>query len=126
MPTGNARNLSHRIRGDYLRSCTLLLLAEGRKHGYELLVELSERGYGDTDAGGLYRTLRTMEDEGLVRSSWQHGDSGPARRVYYITEEGLAALRDCALAVRNMRRRLNRFLHDYRDISEATPLQTSS
>lgn len=125
MPTDNASNLGFRIRGNYLRSCVLLLLTEGPKHGYELLAELNDRDYGIADAGAVYRALRTMEDEGLVSSSWQHGDFGPPRRVYTVTDHGRATLQDSAVAVRNMRRRLNRFLRLYHDLTEDEPTRVS-
>lgn len=125
MASGNVGDVSFGARSSYLRSCVLLLLTEGPKHGYELLVQLSDRGYGDADAGGLYRALRTMEEEGLVTSSWEYGDFGPARRVYAVTDQGMAGLRDSALAVRDMRRRLSRFLRHYRNLAEQTPAQVS-
>lgn len=125
MATANVGDVSFGARSSYLRSCVLLLLTEGPKHGYELLVELSDRGYGDADPGGLYRALRTMEKEGLVSSSWEYGDFGPARRVYALTEEGVEGLRDSAVAVRDMRRRLNRFLRHYRNLSDEIHAQAS-
>lgn len=116
MATDTMGDVTLGARGNYLRSCVLLLLAEGPKHGYELLAQLDERGYGSADPGGLYRALRAMEDEGLVTSYWEHGDYGPARRVYAVTEDGLEGLRSSAVAVRDMRRRLNRFLRHYREL----------
>lgn len=125
MTTANVGDVSFGARSSYLRSCVLLLLTEGPKHGYELLSQLSDRGYGDADPGGLYRALRTMEKEGLVSSSWEYGDFGPARRVYAITEDGVEGLRDSAVAVRDMRRRLNRFLRHYRNLSDEVTAQAS-
>lgn len=125
MATGNVGDVSFGARSSYLRSCVLLLLTEGPKHGYELLVQLSDRGYGNADPGGLYRALRIMEEEGLVSSSWEYGDFGPARRVYAVTDDGLEGLRESAVAVRDMRRRLNRFLRHYRDLADDVPAQAS-
>lgn len=116
MATDTVGDVTLGARGNYLRSCVLLLLTEGPKHGYELLAQLSERGYGTADPGGLYRALRAMEEDGLVSSYWEHGDYGPARRVYAVTDEGIDGLRSSAVAVRDMRRRLNRFLRHYRDL----------
>lgn len=126
MPTETAGDMTFSARGTYLRSCALLLLMEGPRHGYELLAELSERGYGSADPGGLYRALRAMEEEGLVTSSWEHGDFGPARRVYAITDSGSQALQESAMAVRDMRRRLNRFLRHYRDLAPETTATDSA
>jgi PadR family transcriptional regulator, regulatory protein PadR len=40
----------------------------------------------------MYRLLRSMEEEGLVTSSWETPESGPSKRVYAITDLGLEAL----------------------------------
>lgn len=113
MTTAAAGDTDLSVRGTYLRTCILLLLTEGPAHGYEILSELSARGLGNVDAGGLYRALRAMEDEGLVISHWEHEHPGPARRVYAITEEGEDWLPTGADAARDMRRRLSRLLHHY-------------
>ena len=40
----------------------------------------------------LYRTLRQMEKDGFLESTWEPGPTGPARRVYTITDAGHAWL----------------------------------
>ncbi|MGH9182697.1 MAG: PadR family transcriptional regulator [Acidimicrobiales bacterium] len=76
----------------YLRPCLLLLLAEGPSHGYELLEQVRAVGVRSADPGGLYRCLRTMENEELVSSWWEPSQAGPARRTYLLTEVGRAEL----------------------------------
>lgn len=76
----------------YTRACLLLLLAEGPSHGYDLLEQVREVGVRGADAGGLYRTLRAMEQEELVASWWEPSQSGPARRTYTLTAAGRRAL----------------------------------
>ncbi|CAN5496761.1 hypothetical protein BH20ACT2_BH20ACT2_00790 [soil metagenome] len=76
----------------YLRPCLLLLLSEGESHGYELLQQVRDLGLIGADAGGLYRTMRTMERDDLVVSWWEPSQSGPARRTYELTAPGRAAL----------------------------------
>ena len=71
---------------NYLRPCLLLLIAEKPSYGYDLLVRLGELGLRHVDPGMLYRSLRAMEQEGLVRSSWQGSDIGPPRRTYQLSE----------------------------------------
>lgn len=77
----------------YLRPCLLVLLAEGPSHGYELLEAVRGLGLHAAEAGGLYRSLRAMDEEGVVRSWWEPSESGPARRTYDITDAGRVALR---------------------------------
>ena len=67
----------------------------------------------DADPGFLYRTLRKLEEEGAVRSSWDTGGSGPARRVYALADLGGERLHTWAAHLRGTRARLDRFLTDY-------------
>nr|MBA3788699.1 helix-turn-helix transcriptional regulator [Actinomycetota bacterium] len=66
----------------FLRPCLLLLLREQPAHGYELLERLRPLGFAGDDPGGLYRTLRALERDGLVHSAWEPSQSGPNRRIY--------------------------------------------
>jgi PadR family transcriptional regulator len=51
-------------------------------------VRLGELGLRHVDPGMLYRSLRAIEQEGLVRSSWQGSEIGPPRRTYQLSDEG--------------------------------------
>ena len=81
----------------YLRACLLLLVAEEPVHGYELLGQLSGLGLPKPDAGAVYRTLRSLDEEGLVDSWWTSSVAGPARRLYRITSAGRRCL-ECLTA----------------------------
>ncbi len=79
----------------YMKPSLLLALREGRaRYGYDLLTIIQDYGFvqGKAPPGMVYRHLRQLEEEGFVRSAWETEDSGPARRVYEITAEGLEAL----------------------------------
>ncbi|NLG28927.1 MAG: hypothetical protein GX557_13520, partial [Chloroflexi bacterium] len=83
-------------------------------HGYELLERLTaEAGMPGVDPGLLYRTLRQMESDGLLRSEWDTAGQGPARRLYEVTSEGVDFLHAWAGRVRLIRARLERFLEQY-------------
>ncbi len=101
----------------FIRSCLLLLIAERPSYGYDLLEGLADLGMADTDAGGLYRTLRAMEQEGLVSSTWDESNVGPRRRVYRLTDEGLDWLHAWAGAHAETRRILGSFLRRYRSVT---------
>jgi DNA-binding PadR family transcriptional regulator len=72
-----------------LRLYLLKLLAEGPKHGYELIRLLENRVLGlyAPSAGTIYPRLQRMEAEGLVNHTAAGG-----RKVYEITEAGRAEL----------------------------------
>ncbi|HEV2121831.1 MAG TPA: PadR family transcriptional regulator [Chloroflexota bacterium] len=83
-----------------LRPAALLLLREQDCHGYELMGRLAELGVEvPPTTGGLYRSLRTMSDEGLLTSYWSTPERGPARRVYVITDRGAQCLERCMSAL---------------------------
>ena len=65
------------------------------------------------DPGLVYRTLRQLEDDGLVRSSWDTEGHGPARRLYQVTPEGMEFLNTWAVNIRQTRQQLDRFLSEY-------------
>ncbi|MDP9453410.1 MAG: PadR family transcriptional regulator [Actinomycetota bacterium] len=105
----------------YVRPCLLLLLAEGPSHGYELLEQVRSAGVRNADAGGLYRSLRSMEQSGLVSSWWEPSQAGPARRSYLLTEEGRAALDGALDALREVHRMLGDVLDRYDLLPPASP-----
>ena len=98
---------------NYLRASLLLLIGEAPAHGYDLLDQIAQLGLRSVDPGGLYRTLRVMEDDGLVSSWWQHSTAGPARRTYRLTEEGVEWLHAWAGALRESHRYLTAYLGRY-------------
>lgn len=111
--TGDAYTVEGGLPRNFLKPCILLILTDDDCHGYEMLGRLAEFGLAETDPGGLYRTLRTMEREGLVTSHWETSNAGPARRTYRITEEGLEWLHAWAGALKESQRHVSRFLATY-------------
>src|SRR4029453_4939326 len=59
--------------------------------------------------GNLYRFLRVLEHEGLVRSEWDDEAPGPSKRIYELTDEGRALLGQWAEALRDAQERIERF-----------------
>jgi PadR family transcriptional regulator, regulatory protein PadR len=98
----------------FMQPWLLLLLSKEPAHGYQLLEKLGQNPDTQSiDPGFLYRTLRHFEEEGLVESSWDTGESGPAKRVYKITPDGTEYLHFWAEHVRGTRERLGRLLAAY-------------
>ena len=89
----------------------LVALAARPTHGYELLERLPDLSGGErVDVGNLYRTLRALEDEGLVTSEWRPDLPGPTKRTYTLTAEGHALLASWLAAVEPLRDGLTDFL----------------
>lgn len=66
----------------------LAMLKDWHGYGYELLQRLNDSGFGVYNTGTVYRTLRHMEQAGLVSSMWDTSAAGPARRMYSLTHAG--------------------------------------
>ena len=97
----------------FAEPAVLLLLRERPAHGYELLERIQELAGEPIDMGNLYRVLRALEEESLVRSEWLAESSGPARRSYEITDTGLRLLGTWADSLRETNRRIAAFLERY-------------
>jgi len=99
----------------YIQPSILLgLLLEG-SYGYELIRNMQRFGFieGQAPPGMIYRHLRQLEEDGLVRSEWKTEGAGPAKRVYQITEEGMEVLRLWIDYMRNQADALAAFIRDY-------------
>jgi DNA-binding PadR family transcriptional regulator len=96
----------------FLRPCLLLLIKERPGHGYDLVVRLKSLRVSDEPAG-LYRVLRTMEAQGIIRSEWEFSNIGPARRVYHLTRRGDEVLAGWAAAIEDTSRSIAHYLDRY-------------
>ncbi len=75
-------------QGTLNRLAILATLNKAPMHGYALHEQLKDEGFTAATTGGLYRVLRTMAEEDLVKSFWETPEYGPARRVYEINPSG--------------------------------------
>jgi DNA-binding PadR family transcriptional regulator len=78
-----------------MRPAIMGILAKEPVHGYLLAQRLKGMGMFQgqpIDPTGMYRHLKSMEDEGLVASTWDLAESGPARRRYALTADGAECL----------------------------------
>lgn len=77
-------------RKRFIEPRILYLLTLGPAHGYRIIEEIGNLPFPGPipDSAAVYRSLRQLEKSGLVKSKWEGGDKGPARRVYAITPVG--------------------------------------
>jgi PadR family transcriptional regulator len=98
---------------DMLIPYVLLAISLQRGHGYLIEEYLRGLGFLGLEMSTLYRTLRQLEKDGLLRSDWEPGPSGPARRVYVLTDAGWAWLDTWASALDTYRSMIDRFFGLY-------------
>jgi DNA-binding PadR family transcriptional regulator len=89
----------------------LLAVAEGERHGYDIMVEIERRTAGriSPNPGTLYRAVDRLVQEGLLTSAIRSADSD-SRRVFSLSPLGRAVaaaeaarLSDQVLAARSLR-----------------------
>lgn len=98
----------------FVEPALLLLLSERPAHGYELVEPVSQLVPDErVDMGNLYRVLRALEEDGLVRSEWDSDAPGPARRRYELTPQGRELLRAWVKALQQTQQVVSRFLERY-------------
>jgi PadR family transcriptional regulator, regulatory protein PadR len=99
----------------YIQPSILLALKQKPSYGYELIQEMPQFGFieGQVPPGMIYRHLRELEDNGLVISRWETEGTGPAKRVYQLTAEGLEVLAFWIGYMKNQAERLVKFIEIY-------------
>jgi poly-beta-hydroxybutyrate-responsive repressor len=98
---------------NWLVPILLLMLRQWSSYGYELMEKMSTFGLVAMNPGTFYRTLRQMEKDGMVSSSWDTSEGGPARRMYSITDAGEAYLNYWAESLNQYQRMMDTFFRLY-------------
>lgn len=60
------------------------------QYGYSLVQRLAEQGL-DVEEGTLYPLLRRLEQQGLLESEWEVGETRP-RKYYKLSKQGYEVL----------------------------------
>ncbi|HEY7223230.1 MAG TPA: PadR family transcriptional regulator [Micromonosporaceae bacterium] len=97
-----------------LRLYLLRLLADGPKHGYELIRSLENRFHGlyAPSAGTIYPRLARLEADGLVTHTATGG-----RKVYDITDAGRAELANRAAELADLEAEIHTSVADLADLA---------
>ena len=102
----------------------LLAIAElGEVHGYQIAQRAESMAvtHAGLDSGIIYRTLRRLEANGRVRSTWDTSGAGPARRVYVVTDSGLEHLGEWAQVLHDVTASLEALTRRCSAAAEALP-----
>ena len=91
----------------------LMALRKWNSYGYELMEKTTAFWQEAINPGTVYRTLRQMEKNGDVESVWYTNASGPARRMYSITDAGEAHLELWIESLKQYQSTVDAFLGHY-------------
>jgi len=99
----------------FVEPCLLFFLSQQASYGYELMAKLDGFGFPkvNPDPAMVYRTLRYLEKEGFVLSKWDTKGTGPAKRIYELTQKGFGLLHLWAESIATRKQVLEKFLTLY-------------
>ena len=78
------------LKRAFLQFITLFLINQGPKYTYEIkaeILKLSKGGF-DIDRNNLYKKLRSLEKDGILKSKLEPSAKGAQRKYYTITPQG--------------------------------------
>ena len=104
----------------YIQPSLLLGLLHKPSYGYELIQDIQRYGFveGNAPPGMIYRHLRQLEEDGWVSSRWETQGTGPAKRMYDITNEGREFLAVWVNYMKRQAKNLNDFIKIYGKLGE--------
>jgi DNA-binding PadR family transcriptional regulator len=84
-------------------------------HGYNAIKAIEEisQGRHKIKSGTMYTTLRRMEKEGLIKSTWKKSESGPDSRVYTMTKKGEGYLKKWLEMILERRKMMDKMVKFY-------------
>lgn len=116
----NKKNIEKNISGspkNFMIPFLLLSLKGGFSlHGYKLIQQLAQFGFTSIDQGNVYRMLRQLEKDDLLKSEWDTTSGGPAKRIYSLTEAGEKYLDLWANSLEQYQAMLDSFFNMYSKI----------
>lgn len=89
------------------------LIKDKPAHGGEIYQSLKEKFEIDAPRGIIYNLLRRMEGDSLILSNWDIHESGPAKRIYRITDDGLEYVKAALERLRKSRKMINILLREH-------------
>ena len=107
-----------------VRPAILTVLAEENLHGYRILERLAGMAmfHGQPpDPAGIYRVLKSMEQEGLVHCAWDLQGSGPARRQYALAARGRSCLEQWLGTLEDYFASVGELVDDIRRVLDTSP-----
>lgn len=125
--TRAAPDMKPRLHGELLSTSLLAFLKNWNAYGYQLTQRLADSGMPECDSGTVYRTLRQLEKSGFVSSFWDTSESGPARRMYSLTQAGDLFLSGWIAALQNYQNVIQKAMTDWdafaRGVARPTDLE---
>ncbi|GGE10769.1 MULTISPECIES: PadR family transcriptional regulator [Sphingobacterium] len=87
-----AENTQTQMRKGILEYCILSIISRGEIYASDIISELKKAELLVVE-GTLYPLLTRLKNNGLLSYNWKESTSGPPRKYYEITLEGMEVLK---------------------------------
>ncbi|MBB6451749.1 PadR family transcriptional regulator PadR [Salirhabdus euzebyi] len=77
-----------------LEGCILSIIDQEAVYGYKLSIKLQQFGLNDVSEGSIYPILLRLQKEKLIEGEMRPSPSGPKRKYYKLTQNGITALNE--------------------------------
>jgi PadR family transcriptional regulator, regulatory protein PadR len=84
-------NTQTQMRKGVLEYCILSIIAQGEIYASDIIAELKKAQLLVVE-GTLYPLLTRLKNNGLLTYNWVESSSGPPRKYYVLSDEGLKVL----------------------------------
>ncbi|KRO67641.1 MAG: PadR family transcriptional regulator [Cryomorphaceae bacterium BACL21 MAG-121220-bin10] len=89
----NIDNTKAQMRKGVLEYCILAILKDGEAYTSDLLLALKQAKMIVVE-GTIYPLLTRLKNSGLLEYRWEESTSGPPRKYYQLTPNGVAFLNE--------------------------------
>lgn len=90
---GDFLSIRSQVLKGILEGCILAVIEKETVYGYELAMKLQNQGLTVSE-GSIYPLLLRLQKEHLIRGEMKKSPSGPNRKYYYLTGDGVEALQE--------------------------------
>ena len=87
------KNFKAKLKKGVLEYCVLLALSKREMYTSELIEKLQEYELIVSE-GTIYPLLNRIKREGLLEYKWEESPSGPPRKYYSLTDQGVSNLKE--------------------------------
>lgn len=105
---------------DKLIQPNILIILSSKKecHGYAIVQELEKIEVAGIDKSGVYRTLKSMEERGIIKARWDNSEGDPPKKVYSLTDYGVGCLKNWVETLIDYRAKISEIINVGRNIIE--------
>ncbi len=108
----NVENAKSQMRKGFLEFPVLLIIGAKVTYAPDILKQLKEANLLVVE-GTLYPLLSRLKRFGLVEYQWQESKSGPPRKMYSITDQGKAVLKQLEASWKSLDSSVNTLIKHY-------------